>query len=513
MSSTSKKVATDLQAKEEGPVGPVTILATNILGSDEMEELGYHHFPAENISEVWLNIYEKLGHQDKLTFSRTCAEWHDWVASKRTIQFFFQAASLAFGNLPGKEILQCRTLCRAWTEELGLLYQFLPVVPSNFYVPISASGSKSKEFSDKPTFRTSLRSIDKMKSFMADMEGHRGNPIPWGMLDLVRDVPDEEGQLTLIEKCRLSREYWTAAGMLLSKFGKYVRCVEFAFHEGDPGLPCIEFVDYFRNCLVSCPNVMELIIEDSSGGGWDDEIEEYVRLISLPQLKSLESLEIYGVEYDFADLILDYCCVPANIKRIYLDEHRIPQAVYCFSNLEILEVQQEELLYEDLILNFERFKVLEKIPPLKILEVEFSSELEEDEVPNLLDILTVVESFGNTLTGLNVRSSLSPVAFEEISGIRINLPKLQRLELQDYQGSLDLLVGLKSLTYLIIHNVDSTQSDPVGLAPFSGFEERIYESNIWKMVPSLKIIRIGQKTYRRQIYDQMWGEREPDAIK
>ncbi|CAL8078524.1 unnamed protein product [Orchesella dallaii] len=114
----------NLSVKKEGRIEEPASFETRM---ENVEVAGYH-FPADNLTEVWLNIFEKLDAKDKITFSKTCGEWHDWVASKRTSFLFSEVLPVVAltSNLPVKELLNCRTICKSWSRDFNLLYAAHP---------------------------------------------------------------------------------------------------------------------------------------------------------------------------------------------------------------------------------------------------------------------------------------------------------------------------------------------------------------------------------------------------
>ncbi|CAL8110333.1 unnamed protein product [Orchesella dallaii] len=104
--------------------------------NEDVGVVGYSHFPGDNITEVWLNIFEKLDAEDKITLSKTCYELHDWVASKRTSFYFSQVVpviALRTTKLKARELLQyascilkCRTICKSWTSDFNRVFSAHP---------------------------------------------------------------------------------------------------------------------------------------------------------------------------------------------------------------------------------------------------------------------------------------------------------------------------------------------------------------------------------------------------
>ncbi|ODM86633.1 hypothetical protein Ocin01_20049 [Orchesella cincta] len=93
------------------------------IGTEEVDNHG--PFPACNVPDVWLNVFEMLGADDKPAFSGACAEWHDWVDSKKPLHLFPEVAPILMTNLPQNALLQSRELCRSWCMELDSQVQTL----------------------------------------------------------------------------------------------------------------------------------------------------------------------------------------------------------------------------------------------------------------------------------------------------------------------------------------------------------------------------------------------------
>ncbi|CAL8133115.1 unnamed protein product [Orchesella dallaii] len=449
-----------------------------------MEVLDYRHFPGENIREVWLNIYEKLDQEDKVTFSRACAEWHEWVARKRTDILFPQVAVFLLGRIPISSLKQCRTVCRSWAQKIDSLHQYYPSAGSLFDIGTEYAEVGSDEDIE---FKTEFGSADEIRRFMTEMSRHPGNPLPGRFISLEWNDVEHENALGLREIDRLRIEYWTAVTVLLSNFGNYIQSAFFEFGEHDDQLP-VEIVGHFLNCLLNLPNLQRLIFY-SLETGLEVEVEEYLRLNPLPRLH-LEEVEICNVDNCFVEAFLNSCLVPANVKFVWLCPPTVPQVVYSFVNLESLIIRSSVFTMEDL----DRFRSLPQVPPLRALTLNFPSDM------NALEVFTALEPFSDTLTSLNVISKLNPV--DGINGIKINLPNLEEVTLHSYRGTFDLFVPLTSLKILRIYKPYIRRRRRKRLvAQIREFERRLNESNIWERMPALQEIRAGlfdnMKLYER----------------
>ncbi|CAL8133151.1 unnamed protein product [Orchesella dallaii] len=464
MSSTPKKVVIDTEVEEKESISTAyseTKCTTSTGNNSEMEVLSYHHFPAENIPQIWLNIYEKMDQDDKVTFSGAYKEWHDWVARKRTDILFPQVAVFLLGRIPASSLKQCRTICRSWTQKIDGLYQYYPSDPL-----LNVGTEYVEEGIDEDILSTIFSSTDEIKRFVGDMSGHPGNPLPGRIITLKWKVPKREMPLAPREVDRLRIEYWTALRVLLSKFGKYILDATFLFWENE-----VEIVDRFRNCLLNLPNLNRLTFFIRQEVG----VEEYLRLNPLPRLQDLETVHVLNAGSCFAEIFLNGCLVPANVKVLWINQRRVPQALYSFFNLESLTVRSSVFMMEDL----EKFRNLPRVPPLRELCVNFSTAM------NALQVFTALEPFADTLTKFSVMSRLNPV--DGINGLEINLPKLEEVNLDSYRGSFDLFVGLTSLQKL---RIDKPYIERRHAVQIRDFEARLNESNIWELIPSLQEIRV-----------------------
>ncbi|CAL8148759.1 unnamed protein product [Orchesella dallaii] len=481
MTSSAKTVATESQAEEGDSVltgtPEITLTTNKVNNDDETEAVWYHHFPADNISQIWLNIYEKLSQEDKVTFSQASKEWHDWVAPKRTDFLFPQVALFLVGTIPSTSAKQCRSVCRSWTQKLDSLREFYPI-DKHFALETEYAKVDDNEFSLRNDFNTS----DEIQRFMADMSAHPGNPLPGGIIFFKYKVAEREIPLAAGERIRLCTEYWTAVTMLLRKYGNYIQRATFGFGQNETELPGIEIVEHFRNSMLSLRNLRYISLSNLETG-LEDEIEEYFGLNPLPRLQNLEVVQIHNMDFNLAETVLNHCCIPANIKEVWIWAWRIPPTVYTFFNLEILEVRSHVSLIEDL----ERFRNLPQVPPLKVLRIQ-----DLTRQINAIQVFTAFEAFSDTITELTVMTPLVNNAANAIAGIQISLPKLERIYFTVYQGSLDLLLQLTSLKDLIIRRATMEREEWDGnLVQFYGFEERLKESNIWDLIPSLQTITVG----------------------
>ncbi|CAL8070641.1 unnamed protein product [Orchesella dallaii] len=451
-----------------------------------MEVLDYCHFPAENILQIWLNIYEKLGEEDKVTFSRACAEWHDLVARKRTAILFPQVAVFLLRRIPTSSIKQCRAVCQSWAQKIDSLHEYYPSDPL-FYM-----GTEYEEVgSCEEALNYEFGSADEIERFMADMSGHPGNPLPGRDISFEWKVLEREEELGPREKSRIRMQYWTAVTVLLSKFGKYILDASFVFGEDEEEYEflVVQIVDRFRNCLLSLPNLQCLTLY-SLETGLEVEVQEDLRLNPLPRLQNLEAVEIHDVEDCIAEAFLNSCLVPASVKVVCINPPRVPPVVYSFYNLESLTVRSCFFKIEDL----ERFRNLPQVPPLRVLSVRFWSAM------SALQVFTALEPFADTLTEVFIISRRNPVY--GINGQRVNLPKLEKLYLDSYRGSFDLFMGLTSLKKLVIDKAYIRRRKRTNeVAQICEFERRLNESNIWERLPALEVIVVGNgnnmKVYER----------------
>jgi len=253
-----------------------------------------------------------------------------------------------------------------------------------------------------------------------------------------------------------------------------------------------------RNYLIRLPHVKRLKVAALNNHDLADA-EEFFQRNPLPRLADLETLELFDTRLGVMDAILSCCCVPTKIQRLSVDTFRVKDdsellESFCnFCNLTVLKATCEFEAFQKFSLSPKQ-----KLPPLTKIELDHWGFY----CVNAEDLFPTLESFGSTLTHFKMTSSMLIVEYP--AAIRINLPRLQRFEVRTYEGIIDPFLQIPNLTHLKFHPSNETKAD--SLIDFFGFEERMYESNIWELMSKLKTIIVGEKTYERHIFDQMQNE-------
>ncbi|ODM88247.1 hypothetical protein Ocin01_18435 [Orchesella cincta] len=435
------------------------------IGAEEVDN--HRPFQACNVPEVWLNVFEKLGAKDKPAFSGACAEWHDWVDTKRPLQLFPEVAPILLMNLPQNALLQSRELCRSWSKELDSQVQTLP---SNFYLDIElATAERVLEVRQRNVFNTS----EQIQTFLKEMEGHTGNPFPGRTLIL---EPHDPRHLGSHERNRICTNYWRSVNDLVN--GMEPMFIKLALPFGVTAtiidLTRLEVLAAVGNCL-NLPHVKLLYIEGQTGLP-QTQIRNYFHTNPLTQLDDLETMRFNQLDPSLLNTVLHSCCVPAKIRRFWTESCQhgrlsLFETVSHFPNLEISRDFATDLRTS--------------LPPLRNLELGFFTY----NTLNLEQLFTALETFRETLVHFRVNSWAAPPLIR--TDWRINLPNLKRLCFLKYLGQLQPLRQLTALQELtIIHP--------------SGFEhmDQMYQSNIWELVPSLQTLIVREKKFERVIFEQ-----------
>ncbi|CAL8129424.1 unnamed protein product [Orchesella dallaii] len=460
-----------------------------------LEVAGYHHFPADNVQEVWENVFEKMANNDKITFSKVCSEWHNWVSPKRT-RFLFREmfptlASCAEG-LSIEELMQCRKICKSWSQDFDHENQTRPS-----HLLLDFENPEATQF-DRTILIVSneFNNAKKIKKFLQDMKSHQGNPFPGRYISLdFYKIPKIGRRAREDERLQLKREFWGKALELLEAFGSHVYKAYIRLE-----LPeTTEVYEYFHKCLLHLPNLKSLRVNDACNGIPLHQTRAFYQRNPLPQLPQLETIDITGPPQVFWSSVLESVCVPAVVKRLRLfacGEFRkdapIPEAVYNFHNLEAIDAQ---ISIEEL----ERFgNVLGGTPPLTAVAFDFRNGKQEQE-QDFVRVFKSLEVFGGSLTHVKIEAKFSHYSVQHALeiGFAINLPKLEKLELHGFTGPLDPLCQLGTLECLRIscswRQLEEWQGSTVD---FYGFEWRMEDSNVWEKIPSIQKIHLERCSIR-----------------
>ncbi|CAL8122072.1 unnamed protein product [Orchesella dallaii] len=466
-----------------------------------MEVAAYPHFPSDNIAEVWLNIFDKLEADDKITFSKTCHEWNNWVASRRA---YFLFSEILFPvvhmlkqttNLRKRELLRCRTMCRSWTNDFDRVY---PAHPSHLFLENEIDGVEEYEIIKLENHFTSTQRIQR---FLEEMHSHPGNPFPGRSIRFQYESPTLEMQgQRRAGILRLMREYYALVSQLLEKYGSHLHMANFDIYPYGSWMEFMETYNYFRHWLLHIPNLKKLVVvEDNCHNSLSDE---FFRQNTLPQLPHLETVWIDSTSHAIWNGVLE-ACVPSNVKRLYLlsslgamKHLRIPEIAY-FPNLEAFEVRLSGKYLERFLNNLDAAP----IPLVRTATVDcWEYELDFGRMFRSL------EAFAGSLTDLTVWAYFTEDSLRDAieTEIDIHLPKLERLKLMYYYGPLDPFCKLPALKFLSIL-YDGFQQWEESSVDFCGFEGRMEESNIWEMIPSLQELHIQSndlnhagKSYHRE---------------
>ncbi|ODM91024.1 hypothetical protein Ocin01_15659 [Orchesella cincta] len=440
----------------------------NVFDYETNGNVGYRSILAGAVREVWLNVFQKLDESDKTAFFRADAKWNDWVASKRTLFLIPEVGPILLKTLPKTVSLQCRELCRSWTKELDHLVQ-----THSSHLCIY---SENDEVSTIPKQISGFYFADWFQKFHQDMKTHQGNPFPGRTIDLDWYEPEEEMEEE--ELVRLCEDYWLNATQFCEKYGAHVH--DITIDTFDSCLTGMEMIGNVSRCLLYLPNLKKLHLSGIRNADGSNSIRDYFRMNTLPQLANLETLEVKETDGTFLDVILSSCCLPSKIKRLFLlSTYSMGyfEDVFNFVNLEVLEVD----LY---IQNLQQMADQELVPPLSKLYLKFLNKQ-----VSAVHLFNALEPFSDSLTQFKMKEPSKLVVPHAVDLERIKLPKLERLYIFKLKGSVDFVLQLTSLTHLEIVKSKIEQEHLDGcLVKFYGHEKRMYESNIWELLPSLQTL-------------------------
>ncbi|CAL8129063.1 unnamed protein product [Orchesella dallaii] len=486
--SSKKKTRSDPQVGMENVARPDTESESGDVVSQSVAP-----FVASNVREIWLNIFEKLKPQDKVTFLKTFPEWHDWAAPKRTLVLFHEITPMLLETLPKHTSLQLRQLFRQWTQDLDKQH---PSHPD--HLRLAFEKERAIDGPPLPQYICRFETAEQVQKFLDENQNHPGNPFPGRTIFLrQKQVPGSIFQPGYIQ---LFQEYWNKVGEMLLQFGSHVHFATIHCFERFYETRNLESFEIVRNYLVNLPHLKRLKIVGNYEASLMD-VREFLETNSVPQLADLETLELHGISSPLINAILNSCPVPSNIKRLCFnfnagdlddDPPDLCNMLEKFTNLEALELTN--LCTGD----YERFSHLRSLEKLTHLNLGFW----KDGI-HAKPFFDCLAPFGMTLTHLKMKSG-----FDISNSVRttINLPHLERLDMALCEGNLDPLLQLKSsLTFLRIDKCIQRKKDKKYESAIDvyGFEKRMYESNIWKVMPTLQTIIIRKKLkYDRQTYEK-----------
>ncbi|ODM90734.1 hypothetical protein Ocin01_15950 [Orchesella cincta] len=484
MSLTNKKSRSDSPENENSPVPHFTTdddaLVFGQLNDDAQKVEESHHFLIATVPEVWLNVFEKLNPEDKPAFSRACPQFHAWLEPRRNCFLLYEVAPILLEKVSKQILLESRKICRFWSQATDHQYRERRSDPLRLV-----------EDPRPPVYTNRFHSTESMQKFMVEMENHPGNPFPWGNLQFQWNPPDDWRQQPEFDKISHCRTYWTLVLSILRKFGSEVEYCRLII--GDSSILVEEMAEFLRNILPNLPKLKRLAICGGSG-----QIQNPYRGIKLPLLPKLEVVNARYADWDLISAILN-ACVPSNVKRLSFENTQLggrvelPEPVYGFSNLEFLKAPIS-------VRDLQRLGTSTPVPPLKEVDCQF-----ENSRVSFEEVFTALGSFSTSL----IHVAASMLAANGEVGTRISLPNLRKLHIRFYQGTFEPILQLKGLTHLKITSCrrlrreDMAREPPINVGEdsvqFYGFERKMYESNIWRLMSSLQTLRIGNDQYERHI--------------
>ncbi|CAL8129356.1 unnamed protein product [Orchesella dallaii] len=401
-------------------------------------------------------------------------------------------------DLPEKELLRFRTMCKSWTHDFNRVYQ---AHPSHLLLETEKDGVEENQIIKLDNHFTSSKQIQR---FLEEMHSHHGNPFPGRSIILTFYFPYKAIQTTRADRLRLVREYYEKAIELLEMHGLHLHMAMFELGHGSSlELEPMETYNYFRRWLFHVPNLKKLVVAGHNNCPFLDEEQMFYRQNTLPQLPYLELVSIYKMSHAIWNGVLESSCVPLKVKRLLLDPPtrmerlRTPEAAH-FPNLEAFEVRLSGEYLERFL------NVLEGtlIPPVVTAAFHYCEDYQD-----FGRVFRGLEVFAGSLAFLKLCLRFTEMSSRNaiVSGFAINLPQLKRLDLLHFNGPLDPFCQLPSLKYLTVEWFQLREW--VGSkVDIYGFEGRMEESNIWDMISSLQQFHLQSfrppvvcKTYHRDM--------------
>ncbi|ODM88357.1 hypothetical protein Ocin01_18325 [Orchesella cincta] len=159
--------------------------------------------------DAWKDILNLLNPTDKLNCFRAHSMWRTYLKSKRTVLLFSEVLSLINKDLPEASLLQMRSTCKMWREDID-----------NTFLP---------------EFSMYFETAENIRQFLDDMQGNFGNPFPGRIVKLHNfshiykddeDLQDDDEYWNREANAEFS--YWQNANELLETYGHHIRTLSIA---------------------------------------------------------------------------------------------------------------------------------------------------------------------------------------------------------------------------------------------------------------------------------------------
>ncbi|ODM97020.1 Lysine-specific demethylase 2B [Orchesella cincta] len=430
--------------------------------------------------EVWLVIFGHLKDtQDLLNCMRTCNTWNGWLDRKK---FLFPEVLGILSremSMPKNEFLKLRKVCKKRKDDVDTHYEQEP----------RHLGCENQTQARKLQWRNNgndgicFSSSTQIQHFLNVMNKHYENPFVGRSIFIKYDYGNDQEFSIILMK-------------LLAQFGKHIWYfyIMYEFQGIVTIAPLVE--ETVRDCLLFLPNVKKLYLDANVPGCMlminavvvIERMKTFLGLNLWPANENLVSLS-FGGSYGVPSP-LTWTIILKNrdtLKNIDFGMHKYHKYGSKLQNLE--EVHQ-------MINEMEDFKQLKYLPTTlkKLVLYKYLAAAREDREHfdrrhfSFDLVFKALERFGKTLNEVYIDLKLSTGFFRSFKTFKPNLPALEKLSIC-LNGPLDPLLHFKSLKHLEILFYVS-RSWAYSRIKVSGLENRMYESNIWELMPALETLII-----------------------
>ncbi|CAL8127539.1 unnamed protein product [Orchesella dallaii] len=506
-----------------------------------IEKYPLHRFPVE----VWDLIFSHLNNrQDLITCHNTSRAWESIFKDKRAVLFFPEVFPFIVRALDRSDILACRRTHPVWKQAVDIYLQNRPshFKLDTFYDPCNDEGEDKDEYLRRESFWLKymywFESSQEIQHFLLRMTDYAGkNPF------ISRSLTCLDNKMDPAE----SSDMWRSAKALVASFGTEIWHCDFVFScNHNP----IHFYKILRHCLNFMPNLRTFEVcyyGDHHLFNYLEiiSLEELVRLEPLPRLKSLVKLKVASLPSPV--LIEALSRNSLNIEKLQLNKPCPFRNTYEFGQPNRDPPRLTKL--EELCMALYSREDLQMLGmttsscwPLTTLSLE---DLSDDRI-SLHSLFYTVGRFGETLKTFIYKVSTSnfkkrgATIIGNDPNLRLHLPHLEILKIYAEHvrlGSIDFTLPLVKLKELVLVVEDGGVGGGVGcsgrISPwkggkgrkagkvfgggfpggsggaaggcgasggsegiirFSGYLNKMYDSNIWEILHNLHTICIKVNT-------------------
>lgn len=424
-----------------------------------------------------------------------------------------------FKYLNLKDILRCRLICKKWTKAIDT---FLENHPSKRpFVQNDEERSYQDEKHLKAMKLTNsvifhLWDIEKLRTLRSEMSRHPRNPFVGRSVVFNVEIDDDfEDDEDFDDRDPGIGEFWTLTKLFLNTTGSHIWYVEITEDSGHQ--KPLEFYKLLRELLIWMPNLksLKVAVDISHDDYYPKSLSIFMGSNALPVMPHLESLSVEYFYPEVPQLIHDmliYMYSP-QLKKLQINMTRwkssYPRGLTKLTELHVKSVHLGKL-------------ALLETPSLGKISIDLrESGISAQQISTHL-LFETLSRFPLNILILHVDIA---VELEDISeGVlkRCSIPTLEKLEIMGVQRKIlyGFLLCFPSLKYINIREStsgDRFNEDPAVVAFLEGnslpkhevvqvhkylYKGRMYESNIWRRIPSLRAFTYEKIRYGEVEFSQ-----------